>query len=157
MTAQTQPEALRVAAWLINAPQRTTIGDMLIAGRELRHLHARIAELESEVTTKTKQINALQLLQSSQMARMLDLQDQVAPAKEAIATLQSERDANARLTQEIEQLREKRQPLSDEQIEVIATSSGARWRDDSHWIIEDADLHPMARMFAAHNITGEPA
>ena len=45
MTAQTQPESLRVAAWLINAPERTTFGDMLIAGRELRRLHAENAEL----------------------------------------------------------------------------------------------------------------
>ena len=45
-TSTEQPEALRVAAWLITAPQKTTIGDMLIAGRELRRLHARVQELE---------------------------------------------------------------------------------------------------------------
>lgn len=42
-----QTEALRVAAWLITAPQSTTIGDMLIAGRELRRLYARVQELEA--------------------------------------------------------------------------------------------------------------
>lgn len=47
-TSTEQPEALRVAAWLITAPQSTTIGDMLIAGRELRRLHARVQELEAQ-------------------------------------------------------------------------------------------------------------
>ena len=47
MTKAQQPEALRVAAWLITAPQSTTHGDMLIAGRELRRLHARVQELEA--------------------------------------------------------------------------------------------------------------
>lgn len=47
MSQQQQPEALRVAAWLITAPQSTTHGDMLIAGRELRRLHARVLELEA--------------------------------------------------------------------------------------------------------------
>ena len=48
MTTQ-QPEALRVASWLITAPQKTTIGDMLLGGRELRRQHARIAELEAQL------------------------------------------------------------------------------------------------------------
>ena len=48
MTTQ-QPEALRVASWLITAPQKTTIGDMLLAGRELRRQHARIVELEAQL------------------------------------------------------------------------------------------------------------
>ena len=52
MTTQ-QPEALRVASWLITAPQKTTIGDMLLAGRELRRLHARIVELEAQLAEAT--------------------------------------------------------------------------------------------------------
>lgn len=44
-----QPQALRVAAWLINAPQSTTHGDMLIGGRELRRLHAENAEQAARI------------------------------------------------------------------------------------------------------------
>lgn len=53
MTTQ-QPEALRVASWLITAPQKTTIGDMLLAGRELRRQHARIVELDAQLAEATK-------------------------------------------------------------------------------------------------------
>ncbi|UXC19116.1 hypothetical protein [Comamonas squillarum] len=56
---EAQPEALRVAAWLINAPFKTTHGDMLVGGRELRRLHAeteaqaaRIAELEAHLSAR---------------------------------------------------------------------------------------------------------
>lgn len=52
MTQTQQPEALRVAAWLINAPHKTTHGDMLIAGRELRRLHACVQELKKELATE---------------------------------------------------------------------------------------------------------
>lgn len=56
---EAQPEALRVAAWLINAPFKTTHGDMLVGGRELRRLHAdneakaaRLAELEAQLSAR---------------------------------------------------------------------------------------------------------
>ena len=56
---EAQPEALRVAAWLINAPFKTTHGDMLVGGRELRRLYAeteakaaRIAELEAQLSAR---------------------------------------------------------------------------------------------------------
>ena len=38
--------------------------------------------------------------------------------------------------------------LTDAQIEAVFIGSGGRW-DGSRWIIEDADLHPMARRFVA--------
>ncbi|TDS82577.1 hypothetical protein [Comamonas sp. JUb58] len=69
---EAQPEALRVAAWLINAPFKTTHGDMLVGGRELRRLHAeteaqaaRIAELEAEKDFYKRRCDALQAAQST--------------------------------------------------------------------------------------------
>lgn len=38
-----------------------------------------------------------------------------------------------------------RTPLSDEQIEDAFIAAGGRWVDNSHWVIEDADLHPFVR------------
>lgn len=38
-----------------------------------------------------------------------------------------------------------RTPLSDEQIESAFKAAGGRWADNSHWVIEDADLHPFVR------------
>lgn len=65
-TEAEQPEALRVAAWLITAPQSTTIGDMLIAGRELRRLHARVQELEAAQANLT---SALEDIASGEITR----------------------------------------------------------------------------------------
>jgi hypothetical protein len=47
---EAQPEAMRVAAWLINAPFKTTHGDMLIGGRELRRQHAEIEQLKARLS-----------------------------------------------------------------------------------------------------------
>ena len=50
MTDRTQPEALRLAAWLNEgAWHQMRLGDVEAAGRELRRQHTRIAELESEL------------------------------------------------------------------------------------------------------------
>ena len=50
MTDDTQPEALRLAAWLNEgAWHQMRLGDVEAAGRELRRQHTRIAELESEL------------------------------------------------------------------------------------------------------------
>ena len=50
MTDRTQPEALRLAAWLNEgAWHQMRVGDVEAAGRELRRQHTRIAELESEL------------------------------------------------------------------------------------------------------------
>ena len=37
------------------------------------------------------------------------------------------------------------QDLTDAAIEQLLTSCGGRWEDGSHWVIEDADLHPFVR------------
>lgn len=44
--------------------------------------------------------------------------------------------------------------LTDERIELEAERLGARW-NGSHWIIEDADLHPMIRHFASQPMSRE--
>lgn len=84
MSQQQQPEALRVAAWLITAPQSTTHGDMLIAGRELRRLHARVLELEAwqeEVRSNSPLLARLERAEQrvqeleTQLARMVYLPD----------------------------------------------------------------------------------
>ena len=50
MTDRTQPEALRLAAWLNEgAWYQMRLGDVEAAGRELRRQHTRIAEFESEL------------------------------------------------------------------------------------------------------------
>lgn len=40
----------------------------------------------------------------------------------------------------------RREPLTDAQIESQCRAGGARWSGD-HWVIEDADLHPLIRSF----------
>lgn len=40
------------------------------------------------------------------------------------------------------------EPMSDQQIEAVFQKHGARW-NGSHWIMEDADLHPFVRSIAA--------
>ena len=50
MTDRTQPEALRLAAWLNEgAWHQMRLGDVEAAGRELRRQHTRIAELEAQI------------------------------------------------------------------------------------------------------------
>lgn len=49
MTQAQQPEALRLSAWLQDGTfHHMTLGDAILAGRELRSQHARLAELEAE-------------------------------------------------------------------------------------------------------------
>ncbi|WP_313333538.1 hypothetical protein [Comamonas sp.] len=76
---EAQPEALRVAAWLINAPFKTTHGDMLVGGRELRRLHAeteaqaaRIAELEAQLSARQAAPDGWRLVPESPTEEMLD-------------------------------------------------------------------------------------
>ena len=60
MTQPVQPEALRLAAWLNEgAWHNITLGDVNAAGRELRHQHARIAELEAEARIREAELGLL--------------------------------------------------------------------------------------------------
>ena len=107
--------------------------------QEAARQRARIAELEVELMREAQR-TAAEKLRADQMTE----QHRMSAAM------------NAEARGELAQLREKRQPLTDEEIENVVQRCGGLWSGD-YWIIEDADLHPIARTFAAHNITGEPA
>lgn len=80
-----QPDALRLAAWL--EPRAESIE------------HVNAAAL---LRTQHKQIAAYKLLAESQEAQLSQHRERADKYREAIATLQSERDANAILTAAIE-------------------------------------------------------
>ena len=156
MTAQTQPEALRLAAWLNEgAWHNITLGDVNAAGRELRRQHARIAELEAE---KANLRDALSDIASGEIMRShctgphCTEELGVATADEMASRAAGALDWDDRIAQLPAALREKRQPLSDEQIDaalqawfgnVLGNSAGYRCR-------------MRGAIEAAHNITGEP-
>lgn len=123
MTAQTQPEALRLAAWLNEgAWHNITLGDVNAAGRELRRQHARIAELEAE---KANLRDALSDIASGEIMRSHCIGPHcteelgVATADELSSRAYGALDWDDRVAEPPTQLREKRQPLSDEQIKGV--------------------------------------
>ena len=160
MTAQTQPEALRLAAWLNEgAWHNITLGDVNAAGRELRRQHARIAELEAE---KANLRDALLDIASGEIMRShctgphCTEELGVATADELASRASGALDWDDRVAEPPTQLRKKRQPLSP--LEAIKLGMKAddecrkHARGTTNWACA------MTRFYeAAHNITGEPA
>lgn len=93
MTEEQQPEALRLAAYLAQFKSP----DAQRAAAEMQQQHARIAELE-------KQVAAYRSLQEAMDARMAAHNEQLAKAREAVNSLQFERNANTILTNRIDVL-----------------------------------------------------
>ena len=83
MTQPVQPEALRLAAWLNEgAWHNITLGDVNAAGRELRHQHARIAELEAEARIREAELGLL----DSKLAQLRESRKHLHDALEDIAS-----------------------------------------------------------------------
>lgn len=72
---------------------------------ELERLQRESLDLRTKLTTAEKQIKAYRLLQDSMQARLTIHRSKRDEYESAILTLDSEREANARLTEENERLR----------------------------------------------------
>lgn len=125
MTSHAQPEALRLADEITGSGQFTPLPTLDAAAAELRRLHAEIERL------------TLALKKANEQAEHFEREWYLCGDK----------------LENLTSVREKRQPLSDEQIDaalqawfgnVLGNSAGYRYR-------------MRGAIEAAHNITGEPA
>lgn len=162
MTAQTLPESLPLLladsleelAQEIDHTHITT--DVLDAAAELRRLHARITELDTE---KASLRDALSDIASGEIMRSHCTGPHcveevgVATADEMASRASGALDWDDRIAQLPTVLREKRQPLSKEQRNQIERDNTIQGYHgdyyDAYGIMDDVE--------AAHNITGEPA
>lgn len=96
MTQAQHPEALRLSAWLQDGTfHRMTLGDAILAGRELRAQHARIAELEAQLVTEAAR-TAAEKLRADQMSQQHDMQAALnREAREQLAALKAAPAAQA--------------------------------------------------------------